>query len=77
MIVLRPEGERGGFQFTKSRNKYLVSWSGEMIGDVSFRKSENPAISYWNSSQPMGRVDQGVALLAAYLRAGGDPKDNL
>jgi hypothetical protein len=77
MIVLRPAGERGGFQFTKSRNKYLVSWSGEMIGDVSFRKDENPIISYWNSSQPMARVEMGVALLKAYLAAGGDPKSNL
>ncbi len=77
MIVLRPEGERGAFQYTKSGRKHLVSWCGEMIGDVSFRKDENATIAYWNSSQPMSRVEQGVALLKAYLAAGGDPKSNL
>jgi len=80
VIVLWPSGVKyqgGAFQFTKSRNKYIVSWSGEMIGDVTFSKTKDPKVDYWNSSQPKSRVDQGVALLLTYLLAGGNEKDNL
>jgi hypothetical protein len=77
MIVLRPPGERAGFQYTKSRNQYIVSWSGEMIATVKFSKTKPPTIDYWNSSQPRTRVDQGVEMLLAYLLAGGNEKSNL